>query len=510
MNAIKRARLAIKKKKDAISGRIRISIISRMSFHYFKLLLIHGVLFFLIVLLLYLQFVKKPLHAEAETYLVSLETRFLEVSSEGGATYLNQLTKPSVNENISMTIYTADETMVLYHDRVYELRKLFGLIPSLHISLRDKAHRLVVTERMKLHLGDEIFLIDFYYNMTDLLAQAKGLFLSIVLVYFVLVFFVLLGAKRMNRQLFEPVKKMSYTLERLTVGNLNSERLDIGGTNNELKDLAIVCNEMLDRLQGAYATQKEFVSNASHELRTPIAVIQGYSNLLQRWGLKNPEVLEESVDAIHSEAKAMQELVEKLLFLSRHDKGTLKLKKEWFQIKPMVEELLHETRLTVGEQRRIENPALEEVEVYGDRQSLKQAMRVLIENAIKYTEDGDTISIACYNRRGACELSVEDTGIGMKRKDVDNIFNRFYRADDVRDRNISGHGLGLSIAKLIILSHTGRIRIRSQYMTGTKFTILLPRYRRVERRLSEEAEKRKGYSKSAQQDNEPEDTKKDK
>ena len=153
-----------------------------------------------------------------------------------------------------------------------------------------------------------------------------------------------------------------------------------------------------------------------------------------------------------------------------------KLKKEQLNRKPIVEEMVKETRL-VARNRNIEAPILEAVRVYGDRQALKQAIRVFLDNAQKYTEDGDTIRISCENRQGDCVITVEDTGIGMRGKDLDNIFSRFYRADDVRDKKIEGHGLGLSIAKLIIMAHTGRIKIRTQYTKGTSFIVTIPKLR---------------------------------
>ena len=140
----------------------------------------------------------------------------------------------------------------------------------------------------------------------------------------------------------------------------------------------------------------------------------------------------------------------------------------------VVEEMIKETKM-VAKNRKVESLAVEKVRVYGDKQSLKQAIRVFIDNAIKYTRDGDTITISCRNVNGNCVICVADTGIGMTRKDLDHIFNRFYRSDDVRNRKIEGHGLGLSIAKLIIMAHTGRIKIRTQYTKGTSFTVTLPK-----------------------------------
>jgi signal transduction histidine kinase len=160
---------------------------------------------------------------------------------------------------------------------------------------------------------------------------------------------------------------MSAQANRLTVNNLKSERLNVEGTKNELKDLANVINAMLDRIETSYESQKQFVSDASHELRTPIAVIQGYINMLNRWGSSNPEVLAESIEAIQNESKSMQDLVEKLLFLSRHDKKTLKLTKKRFNMRRLIEDMVKETKL-VAANRVISNPVMEDVIVYGDKQ----------------------------------------------------------------------------------------------------------------------------------------------
>ena len=142
----------------------------------------------------------------------------------------------------------------------------------------------------------------------------------------------------------------------------------------------------------------------------------------------------------------------------------------------VVEDMIKETKLVVSN-RSIHSPLLEDVVVYGDKQTLKQAIRVFIDNSVKYSKDGDNITITCENKGGDCVITIQDTGIGMTQKDLNNIFERFYRSDYVRNQKINGNGLGLSIAKLIILKHTGRIKVRSRYLEGSKFIITLPKIR---------------------------------
>lgn len=278
------------------------------------------------------------------------------------------------------------------------------------------------------------------------------------------------------RAVLRPIEEMSVQVSRLNLQNIHKERLNVEGSKDELKALAIGINEMLDRMEQAYEAQKQFVSEASHELRTPITVLQGYSSMLRRWGAEDKEVLAESIEAIESEAKSMQDLVEKLLFLSRHERRKLPFAKERFDMAEVVRELEKEMVYLSGT-RNMQCPACESVRVFGDKQALKQAIRVFLDNAVKYSKEGDTISLSCKNRKGACEIMIEDTGMGMRREDLQGIFGRFFRADTVRGKNIEGHGLGLSIARLIIDGHAGKIVVRTQYTKGSCFIITIPRQR---------------------------------
>lgn len=278
------------------------------------------------------------------------------------------------------------------------------------------------------------------------------------------------------RAVLRPIDEMSRQVGRLNLQNIHKERLNAEGSKAELKELAEGINEMLDRMEQAYDAQKQFVSEASHELRTPITVLQGYSSMLKRWGAEDREILAESIDAIESEAKSMQDLVEKLLFLSRHERRKLPFAKERFDMAEVIGELSREM-VYMTSTRNMQCPVCESVRVYGDKQALKQAIRVFLDNAVKYTEEGDTITLSCRNKNGACEIAIEDTGFGMKREDLEGIFGRFFRADTVRGKNIEGHGLGLSIARLIIDGHAGKIAVRTQYTKGSCFTVTIPRQR---------------------------------
>ena len=444
----------------------RLSLSLRVSLNYLRFFLMNGLLFFGIMGFLYLWLEVKPSMDIVEQMVVLLEMdeeKFVEFVVKEQPEKLSVLWK---NEEEVVTLYnSSEEDWQQYH-------YWFG---TFHISRQEDGWNLFLQDRQEIFRNGEKFQIFFYFDLSDALVKAVVFLCNASIVYLLLMFFIIWESRKDNKRIFQPIKDLTDTARNLTVTNLHSERLPVRGTQKELRELTQVFNDMLDRLERSYESQKQFVSNASHELRTPIAVIQGYSRMLSRWGSSDPEILNEAVEAIGDESKAMQELVEKLLFLSRHDRKTLKVQKDWFSMGEVVEDMVKETRM-VTEKREIKAHLIQNVSVYGDDQLLKQALRVLIDNAIKYSSDGDTITIGCENRNGTCVLTVEDTGRGMKREDVDHMFERFYRSDDIRGK-IDGHGLGLSIARLIILAHAGTIKIRTQYTVGTSFIITIPRQR---------------------------------
>ena len=249
-----------------------------------------------------------------------------------------------------------------------------------------------------------------------------------------------------------------------------SESLSFG--DSDLQGIETAVNNLLRRMQESNRQQARFVNDASHELRTPIAVIKGYADLLSRWGKTDEKILDESISAIQNESNHMNHLVEQLLFLARGDSGRTKLSEESVSLNEMVQEIYEESFMIDENHVYRYQPPKNEIYFTCDPGLLKQAVRILIDNAAKYTAEGDEIILSCgRNHAGSVYIQVQDTGIGMAEQDVQHMFERFYRSDNAR--NYAGTGLGLSIAKWIVDKHKGHFEILSRTGLGTRIRIVL-------------------------------------
>lgn len=282
-----------------------------------------------------------------------------------------------------------------------------------------------------------------------------------------LALFCLLGNKLLHK-ILNPIKEMTESVQGINGTSLN--RLDTNRAKDELKDLALTFNDMLDRLELYMNQQKQFVSDASHELRTPIAIIQGYTEMLERWGKDDPAILEESINSLSQETANMKDLLEKLLFLSRSDKETLSVDKESFNLSLLCHEVIRETSF-IDDEHDIEPKISENVMLLGDRGLIKELLRILVDNALKYTPEGGKITISCAFAKHNVILSVKDTGIGIPKEHIAHLFERFYRVDEARNKSTGGTGLGLAIAKQIINVHSAQISVTSEIDEGTEFLI---------------------------------------
>lgn len=279
-------------------------------------------------------------------------------------------------------------------------------------------------------------------------------------------------AGQISRKALQPISEIVTAAKRMSASRL-SERIAADGARDELRELIDVLNEMLTRIELAYNNQKQFVSDASHELRTPIAVIQGYADMLDRWGKADPEVRDEAIAAIRAESRGMKELVEQLLFIARHENANHRYEMEYFDLGEMAAETLRETQMIAGD-HHVETKSMESVLVHGDRSALKQALRIFLDNALKYTASNGTIALSCVREGAWARLTVADNGVGIAKEDLRRVFDRFYRTPDARGSEVDGHGLGLSIARMIVQAHGGRIEVQSRPGAGSRFHILLP------------------------------------
>ena len=276
-------------------------------------------------------------------------------------------------------------------------------------------------------------------------------------------------------------QEASRELESLTdeLGKINARhldsRIDLPATQKELRSLAQAINAMLDRVNQAYSAQMRFVSDASHELRTPIAVIQGYASLLVRWGKSDPEALEESITAIRDEAKSMERLVAQLLFLARGDNDSQPVKKEPMDLIALADEVLREEQMIHPERILLQRwQGGDVVPVVADLGLMKQLMRILIDNSIKYSPEEGKVYLRVSESEGYARVTVQDEGMGIAPEAIPHIFERFYRTDRSRARTTGGTGLGLSIARWIVDRHGGWFEVVSRMEVGTRITFVLP------------------------------------
>lgn len=276
-----------------------------------------------------------------------------------------------------------------------------------------------------------------------------------------------------SRRILTPIKTMNELTREIAFETM-SGRIPLGTADDELNELAKTLNDMLDRLQGGINRQRQFVSDASHELRTPAAVIKGYIDFIESYGTQDEDLLRENLKIIGSEAKNMQDLLENLLFLSRTDRHTQKLHKKILDLDDIVDEVMRKMK-TVVKTHKVELIKNEPAQIYGDETTIRQMIRIFLDNAVKYTPEGGSIKVVSVRDGEKVALSISDTGIGIAPDNQDKIFDRFFRVDSedlVSEAN--GSGLGLSIAKWIADSHGIKISIDSELGKGTTFTLTIP------------------------------------
>ncbi|MFQ5585990.1 MAG: sensor histidine kinase, partial [Thermodesulfobacteriota bacterium] len=269
------------------------------------------------------------------------------------------------------------------------------------------------------------------------------------------------------------VKHLSHEVEEITEKNLD-KILPVDEIDSELVGLAEAFNTTFKRLDDAFLLQRKFLSDASHELRTPISIIKSYCDITLKKE-RSVEEYRETVEVVDETIARMAVLVEKILDVARLETNGMVFKKESVDLSRVLQSV-YKLIAPVSDEKGISMTLSgdeDSLELMGDEDRLSELFMNLIENGVKYNREGGTVDILCTSANGWIEVAVSDTGIGIPKEEQENIFNRFYRVDKSRSE-ITGAGLGLNIVKAIVDAHGGSIEVESEYGKGSKFTVRLP------------------------------------
>lgn len=281
------------------------------------------------------------------------------------------------------------------------------------------------------------------------------------------------GGYMLMRRALAPVGEITRTAEQITSRNL-SERLPEAKTGDELEALSIALNRMIARIEHSFRHVNRFSADASHELRTPLTVLRGeLEAIVQRPDL--PPDVRETIGSTLEETERLSKIVESLLAISRLDAGEALMTRERFDLTELVTDTTDQMRLLAEDKQiALKCAAAGSVEVEGDQGRVKQVVVNLVDNAIKYTPEGGKVEISVGVVNGSAVLEVTDSGVGIPSEAIGHVFERFYRVDKARSRQMGGAGLGLSIVKSICTAHEGRVRVESTEGKGSRFTVELP------------------------------------
>ena len=360
-----------------------------------------------------------------------------------------------------------------------------GQIP---FSITDELNFRDGVVRKESYDGNQYLVYDKEIQLPDSTAYIKG-FISIdednyavasvvrnnLILTAILILIAAIGGYFIASRALAPVGMMNKTAKSIIKSKDLSQRINVGRSTDEISELAQTLDEMLDEIQSAFEREQQFTSDASHELRTPIAVVMAECEYMLDCA-ETVEELKGSAESIKEEAERMSKLVSELLTISRMDRDALKLNFEKTDLSELV-------NFVCGEQEEIndncitlERDIAPDITVDADRFMIARLFVNLISNAYKYNSENGKITVSLYEEDNNVVFSVSDTGIGIRGEDLSKIWERFYQVDPSRTANENGSmGLGLSMVKWIAEKHGGFVTARSEIGKGSTFTFVMPK-----------------------------------
>ncbi|MFJ7183476.1 ATP-binding protein [Lysinibacillus xylanilyticus] len=417
------------------------------------------------------------------TWLINDEQSKIKLTSDDLVSFLESqgpnLTVQQIQQNTGLlkAIVDRDQTVRMYNVDGIEILSINNTSKAAPLSVMheivemtiDKKDAFVINEPIQLgffkgyiqvvHPLTKFQSLMHYLLTAMLIAGLGGLVLSASIGYY------------LANYLMKPLHALRSSMKTVMDKGFN-EPIQLSYTSHdEIGDLLKMYNAMMNELQISFTKQQQFVADASHELRTPIQAIEGHLSLLKRWGKDDPEILEESIDTSLMEIARMRKMIEELLELARREEKDIKSEANAVAV---LEAVIEETRLLHPEARISLSKDEEIGRLFITENALSQIVRNIIENAIRYCEKIPEIQISLSASEKEAMIKIEDNGIGIAEENIPYIFDRFYRVDEARNRQIGGTGLGLSITKMLLEKYNCSVEVKSVKNVGTVFLMKFP------------------------------------
>jgi two-component system phosphate regulon sensor histidine kinase PhoR len=294
---------------------------------------------------------------------------------------------------------------------------------------------------------------------------------------------IVIASVKLSSRITSPILQIAGTAKAIKDGDVRqridiTSRDEIGELGRAINDMAEKLGNDINQLRKLERVRSEFLANVSHELRTPIFSIQGFLETLLDGAVDDPSVNREFLEKAHRHATRLNTLLNDLIDISRIESGEMKLSFRYFPVQECLQQIVDEMRPAAekkGLTLSLISSVAPDARAYGDRDRVRQVVVNLLDNAIKYTDSGGLISCSVEERVDSCVISVSDSGYGIAPEHHSRIFERFYRVDKDRSREVGGTGLGLAIVKHIVEAHGGSIRVISAVGKGSVFTFTLKR-----------------------------------
>lgn len=330
--------------------------------------------------------------------------------------------------------------------------------------------------------GSTLGVVRFALPLSEVQLRVQHIYRVVLLGAIIAVVIAFTVAYYLSRSITFPISRMQEAAHRIAKGDF-SRKVNIK-SKDELGELAKSLNIMASELQQKMENLKrmdrvrtDFVANVSHELKTPLTLIKGYIETLEDRAINDTEKARKFISIIKDHAKRLENIIEDLLSLSELELSKDCLSKTEFDLKKLTDEITLSFGYALDTKRHMLSidQQGDDFKIKADKDKIEQVIVNLIDNAVKYTNEGGQINIYILDQQNDITVTIRDNGIGIPKEDVDRVFERFYRVDKARSRELGGTGLGLGIAKHIILAHNGEISIESEINKGTKVLIRLPK-----------------------------------